>query len=110
MLVARGDSMKRIPRCHQKIVEAILAAEDFYDRNREQAQRAITARLGAEGLDPEIWKNIDFYTGLSATLLTLLNVQYNWYAPADTQSAFHPIKFLEPDLIARVNPSKVTFR
>lgn len=112
VVVGRSDFLKGHPKAVEKVVRALLKAEQFMQSRREEALNLVAARLqiDVQSLRP-VWKVFDFRVELLQSQLITLEDEARWvmargYAATGPVPNFLPHLYL--DALLAVRPARVT--
>ncbi len=95
------------------LMRSLVRAQMFFQKEALQAQSIVDRKLHSLGffVSSDTWKTLDVNLGLSATLLTMLQEEANWYRNrSENSSAVDMRLLLKETYIKAVVPDQVTFQ
>ena len=112
LLLSTADWIDAHPDAAERVINALLRAEDFVRENPEDAQQILITRLGREPeLVRESWENFVFRAQMPQDLLILLEDQAAWLVERGLRTNGETPNYLDlmrPDELAAARPDAVT--
>lgn len=79
VLMTRDDFIKKRPRATERLLKALIEAENYVSANTPEAQNLMAKRLGYNlALLQSLWSKCDFRVRLDQDLLTLMEDEARW--------------------------------
>ena len=113
-LLGRAEFVHKYPGAMERILQALIQAEEYLERHPAQARKLIAARIGlSESRLERLWPNLHFRVSLSQGLLVTLQEEAVWALAAgavgNERAATIPdfLVLLDLNPLSRVAPDSV---
>lgn len=112
MLAGLHENLESQRDANLAILRALLRAQKYFDNKNNEAKILVDGVLAAEGffVSPAAWDQMDVHLGLSATLLTMFNIEADWYrADNGLSSNMKMEKTFDGQYLKNLAPDLVTY-
>jgi ABC-type nitrate/sulfonate/bicarbonate transport system substrate-binding protein len=112
MLAGMQEALQNKKDVSLALLRALLKAREYFETENREA-RAIVERILTEKnffVSPTAWDQMDIQMGLSATLLTMFNVEADWYREQGDQSGIRKLdNIFAAAYLKEIAPELVTY-
>lgn len=112
MLAGLQENLELHQDANRAIMRALLRAQKYFDNKNNEARILVDQVLAEKGffVSPTAWDQMDVHLGLSATLLTMFNIEADWYrADNGLSSNVRMEKIFEGQYLKKLAPDLVTY-
>jgi len=111
-VVGVRSRLEEQPELGRALLKALALSHWEYRRDTKGSQALVDEFLKEKGyaVYPENWDRVHVHLGLSATLLTMLNEEANWYQSRNKGERLDLSVLLEGRLLREIAPTLVTYQ